>query len=77
MRAIFWLIPFATAITKSGLIVSLMKHEIGYLRDQWEHLILEGRKEQNGKVKAVKELNLMAEAAESTGSFQARLDRGP
>jgi len=58
------------AITKSGLIVSLMKHEIGYLRDQWEHLILEGRKEQNGKVKAVKELNLMAEAAESTGSFK-------
>jgi hypothetical protein len=61
------------AITKSGLILSLMKHEIGYLRDQWEHLILEGRKEQNGKVKAIKELNLMAEAAASTGSFKQDL----
>jgi len=61
------------AITKSGLILSLMKHEIGYLRDQWEHLILEGRKEQNGKVKAIKELNLMAEAAASTGSFKKDL----
>ena len=61
------------AITKSGLILSLVKHEIGYLRDQWEHLILEGRKEQNGKVKAIKELNLMAEAAASTGSFKQDL----
>jgi hypothetical protein len=45
------------AITKSGLIFSLMKQEIGYLRDQWEILLLQERKEQNGKGKAIKELN--------------------
>ncbi|MGA1791593.1 MAG: hypothetical protein ACMUIM_08905 [bacterium] len=28
------------AITKSGLIFSLMKQEIGYLRDQWENALL-------------------------------------
>jgi hypothetical protein len=50
------------AITKSGLVLSLLKHEIGYLRDQWEHLLLEGRKEQNGKAQAIKELNMRAEA---------------
>ena len=56
------------AITKSGLIISLVKHEIGYLRDQWEHLLLEGREDQNAKAKAIKELNLMAEAAAGGGS---------
>ena len=34
---------------------------------------MEGRKEQNGKVKAIKELNLMAEAAASKGSFKQDL----
>jgi hypothetical protein len=62
------------AITKSGLIFSLMKQEIGYLRDQWEHLLLEGRKEQNGKAKAVEELNLIAEeTAASAGSLKQDL----
>lgn len=56
------------AITKSGLIMSLVKHEIGFLRDQWEHLLLEGREDQNAKAKAIKELNLMAEAAASAGA---------
>jgi hypothetical protein len=55
------------AITKSGLIVSLMKNEIGYLRDQWEHLLLNGRKEQDGKQKALMELDLMAEAIVGAG----------
>jgi len=49
------------AITKSGLIFSLMKQEIGYLRDQWETLLLEGRKEQNGKGQAIGELNRILE----------------
>ena len=55
------------AITKSGLIVSLMKHELAYLRDQWEHLLLDGKKEQNGKEEAVKQLNLIAGSAAGAG----------
>jgi hypothetical protein len=35
------------AITKSGLIFSLVKQEIGYLRDQWERVLLEDRREKN------------------------------
>jgi hypothetical protein len=51
-----------------------MKQEIGYLRDQWEHLLLEGRKEQNAKAKAVEELNLIAqETAASAGSLKQDL----
>jgi hypothetical protein len=49
------------AITKSGLIYSLMKQEIGYLRGQWETMLLEERKEQNGKGKAIQELNRVLE----------------
>jgi hypothetical protein len=49
------------AISKSGLIFSMVKQEIGYLRDQWETLLLEERKEQNGKGKAIKELNRILE----------------
>lgn len=45
------------AITKSALIFSLIKQEIGYLRDQWERLILENREEKGVKVEAIKELN--------------------
>ncbi len=45
------------AITKSGLIFSLIKTEIGNLRDQWEDLILKERKEKNAKQEAVAELN--------------------
>jgi hypothetical protein len=45
------------AITKSGLIFSLVKQEIGYLRDQWEQALIEDRKENNTKVEAVRDLN--------------------
>ncbi|MEA2087955.1 MAG: hypothetical protein U9O91_07640, partial [Candidatus Caldatribacteriota bacterium] len=45
------------AITKSALIFSLIKQEIGYLREQWEKLLLENRKEKNMKAEAIKELN--------------------
>jgi hypothetical protein len=37
------------AITKSGIIFSLIKQEIGYLRDQWEQLLFEDRNEENLK----------------------------
>jgi len=45
------------AITKSGLILSLVKQEMGFLRDQWEHLLLEDRKEKSAKVEAIRNLN--------------------
>jgi hypothetical protein len=45
------------AITKSGLIFSLVKQEIGYLRDQWEQLLLEDLQENNLKVRSIKDLN--------------------
>lgn len=47
------------AITKSGLIFSLVKQEIGHLRHQWEQVLLEDRKEKNMKVEAIRELNDM------------------
>jgi len=47
------------AITKSGLIFSLVKQEIGHLRDQWEQALIEDRKENNMKVEAIRELNEM------------------
>ena len=45
------------AITKTGLIFSLMKQEIGNLREQWEQALLQDRKERGMKVEAVKRLN--------------------
>jgi hypothetical protein len=46
-------------ITKSGMIFSLVKQEIGYLRDQWEQLLLKESKEKYTKVEAIKDLNDM------------------
>jgi hypothetical protein len=45
------------AITKSGLIFSLVKQEIGYLRDQWESLLLDKLEQENPKMKAIEALN--------------------
>jgi len=47
-------------ITKSGLIFSLVKQEIGYLRDQWEQGVLEERKELFGKKEAIESLNVLS-----------------
>ena len=47
------------AITKSGLIFSLVKQEVGYLREQWEQVLLEDRKEENMRVEAIRDLNEM------------------
>lgn len=44
-------------ITKSGIIIYLVKQEIGHLRDQWEGILLKKRKGKNSKVEAIKELN--------------------
>ena len=44
-------------ITKSGIIIYLVKQEIGHLRDQWEGILLKEHKGKNGKAEALKELN--------------------
>jgi len=44
------------ALTKSGLIVSLIKLEIGYLRDQWEGMLLDHRNEKSMKEDAIDRL---------------------
>jgi hypothetical protein len=45
------------AITKSGLIFSLLKQEIGFLREQWEESLLKELNEVDRKAEAIKELN--------------------
>jgi hypothetical protein len=54
-------------LTKSGLILSLVKQEIGYLRYQWEQLLME---HQNGK-------NIKAESIKSLNKLIMSLDEGP
>jgi hypothetical protein len=45
------------AITKSALIFSLVKMEIGHLREQWEQILLEERHEKSRKVEAIETLD--------------------
>jgi hypothetical protein len=45
------------AITKSGLIFSLVKQEIGFLRDQWEQALLSEFNQVNWKEECIKKLN--------------------
>ncbi len=45
------------AITKSGLIFTLVKQEIGFLRDQWEEMVLKARDEENPRIEGLKILN--------------------
>jgi hypothetical protein len=44
------------AITKSALILSLVRLELGHLRDQWEQILLAERHEKNKKVEALETL---------------------
>ena len=46
---------------KSGLIFSLLKQEVSYLRAQWEHALLSHRNEKSIKEEAVKKLNSLLE----------------
>ncbi|MDZ7699174.1 MAG: hypothetical protein U5R49_20320 [Deltaproteobacteria bacterium] len=50
------------AITKSGLIFSLMKLEFGFLRDQWEAVLLKDSDLKEKKRDAVRRLNTLAGA---------------
>jgi hypothetical protein len=48
-------------ITKSGLIFSLIKLELGFLRDQWEKVLLEGSDQANIRRNAILALNEILE----------------
>ena len=49
------------AITKSGLIFTIVKQEIAYLRDQWERMLLEHRNEKSLKEEGINRLkNILA-----------------
>lgn len=45
------------AITKSGLILTLIRQEMGYLREQWEGMLLEHRDEKGLKQEGINRLN--------------------
>jgi hypothetical protein len=45
------------SITKSGMIFSLVKQEMGYLRDQWEQILIEEQDGENPKVEGIEKLN--------------------
>jgi hypothetical protein len=45
------------AITKSGLIISLIKLELGFLREQWESIVLDKRTEKEIKRRSINALN--------------------
>ena len=45
------------AITKFGLIFSLIKQEIGYLRNQWEQILIAERQIKNSKAEGIRNLD--------------------
>jgi len=51
-------------ITKSGLIFSLIKHEVGFLRDQWEEIIREGCKIDTAKEDYIADLERALDSVE-------------
>ncbi len=44
-------------ISKSGLIFSLIKQELGFLRDQWESMVLAGIDKESSKTEVIRSLN--------------------
>ena len=53
------------AITKSGLIFSLVKQEIGYLREQWESLLINEINKENPKKEGISRLNKILETIDN------------
>jgi hypothetical protein len=45
------------AITKSGMIFTLVKQEVAFLREQWETLLIQNSNEENPKITAINRLN--------------------
>ena len=62
------------AITKSGMIFSLIKQEIRYLREQWEQLLLEHLNQENPKKKCISRLDeILADIDEIDENIRNRL----
>jgi hypothetical protein len=62
------------AITKSGLIFTLVKQEIAYLREQWEKLLIKNSNEENPKIIAVNKLNsILDDLGEGLGEISGIL----
>lgn len=63
-------------ITKSGMIFSLIKQEISYLREQWEQLLLEYLKEEDHKKRCISKLNeILASIDEMDGNLRERVKK--
>jgi hypothetical protein len=62
------------AITKSGLIFTLVKQEIGHLREQWEQLLLKDRNESPFREEGIKKLNgILREMDDCDGDLRENL----
>jgi len=62
------------AITKSGVIFSLVKMEMWNLREQWEAMLLRERHEKNGKQEAIKDLEeVLSSIKENNGELRSDL----
>ncbi|MBN1626250.1 MAG: hypothetical protein JW944_06970 [Deltaproteobacteria bacterium] len=61
------------AITKSGLIVSIIKQEVGHLREQWEDMLLKNLNEKSIKEERIKRLEDILAAVEG-GDKDLRAD---
>lgn len=62
------------AITKSGVIFSLVKMEMWNLREQWEAMLLRERHEKNGKQEAIQELeDVLSSIKENNGELRSDL----
>ena len=58
------------AITKSGMIFSLVKQEVAYLREQWELLLIKNSNQENPKITAINKLkNILAELGDKYGDL--------
>ena len=61
-------------ITKSGLIFSLIKLELGFLRDQWEKVLLEGSDQVHIRRNAIKTLNELLENTDEISDGNMAID---
>jgi len=61
-------------ITKSGLIFSLIKLELGFLRDQWEKMLLKGTEEAYLRHTAIQNLNELLENMEAFPNTSIKTD---
>lgn len=64
------------AITKSGLIFTLVKQEIAFLREQWEGLLLDITHKENPKASGIKKLNTILSTLEGDHEKIAGMLRG-